>query len=75
MIKEILDKISQATERGLTRKLVVEGHNTEKSLSKYPYSALPPFFPERERQEESDRVIFSVETWDGRNVMSVEVKD
>jgi hypothetical protein len=75
MIDEILDKISEATDRGLTREVVLESRTNQKPLSKYPYSALPPFFAEGERPEDNERVVFSIQTWNGRNVMSLEVKD
>jgi hypothetical protein len=43
--------------------------------AQYPYSPLPPYFFERNSVVDEPRTVFSVQTWDGRDVMSFSLRD
>lgn len=65
---------ADGTSSGLTVETVIyEGE--EKLDERFPYCVLPPYYFDHalsNRAENMKRVMFSVHTWDGRNVLSVE---
>lgn len=42
--------------------------------SAHPYSVIPPLFDARRQSPKDSRRVLSVETWDGRSIMSMETE-
>ena len=56
---------------GLETEIVIESQELQ---SEHPHCSIPPWYFERpsERRADEMRPLFSVHTWDGRNVLTIE---
>lgn len=54
--------------------LIIDQARDTGAYSRHPYSIIPPLFDARRNGMKDSRRVLTVETWDGRSVMSLETE-
>lgn len=75
---KFFDETLTETQTGTSEvELIIDEGNvggSSRPYSSHPYSIIPPLFDSRRSAMKDSRRVLTVETWDGRSVMSLETE-